>query len=230
MRRNPIPFLLAALFALPATAMADATHTDAELSTDDTALVEVDAAAAPAAENEPAESALDTFKKAHETVLLYVRSKVKSELIQAEADKLLDYDYLGRSALGGKNRAEKRCEPRCAEYETLLARLIRENYLKRIAQADQGKVEYLGEEKRPKASKVTTRVTWTKDGVEQKVEVAYVMRHDNGRWQVVDIITDGVSLAKNYRYEFNKILRDEGGIDGLIKRLETKLADIAKAE
>jgi ABC-type transporter MlaC component len=44
-----------------------------------------------------------------------------------------------------------------------------------------------------------------------------------------NIITDGVSLAKTYRYEFNKILRDEG-IDGLIARLESKIAEIAKAE
>lgn len=228
LRRNPLPILLAALFALPATAMAR----EGETSTDDALLADADAdaAAAPANAGEPDQTAMETFQKAHETVLLYVRSKVKDDVIQKEVDDLLDYAWIAKAALGGKNRAEKRCEPRCAEFETLLARLIRENYLKRIAQADTGKVEYVGEEKRAKASKVTTRVTYTKDGTEQKVEVAYVMRHDNGRWQVVDIITDGVSLAKNYRYEFNKILRDEGGIDGLIKRLETKLADLAKAE
>ena len=51
----------------------------------------------------------------------------------------------------------------------------------------------------------------------------------DGKWFVRDIITDGVSLSKNYRYEFHKIMRDEG-IDGLIARLETKLADLAKTE
>jgi ABC-type transporter MlaC component len=47
-------------------------------------------------------------------------------------------------------------------------------------------------------------------------------------WVCRNIITDGVSLAKNYRFEFNKVLRDEG-IDGLIGRLETKLNEVAKA-
>ena len=110
-------------------------------------------------------SALDEFKKRHETVLLLVRSKVKDDVIQAEVDKLLDYDWIAHAALGAKSRADKKCEPRCTEYEELLTRLIRQNYLKRIAQADSGKVEYLGEETRARASKVTTRVTFTKDGV-----------------------------------------------------------------
>jgi ABC-type transporter MlaC component len=35
-------------------------------------------------------------------------------------------------------------------------------------------------------------------------------------------------VARTYKYEFNKILRDEG-IDGLILRLENKLAEVAKA-
>ena len=48
-------------------------------------------------------------------------------------------------------------------------------------------------------------------------------------WVCQNIITDGVSLAKTYRYEFNKILREEG-IDGLVARLEIKLDELAKAE
>ena len=44
----------------------------------------------------------------------------------------------------------------------------------------------------------------------------------DGKWQVRDIITDEVSLAKTYRYEFNKIAKGEG-IDGIISKLEDKL-------
>ena len=217
-------FALALLTALAPTAAfaagggsgTDATATEAEL--------------APAEEiPEGMPSALEEFKKRHELVLLLVKTKVKDEAIQAEVDKLLDYSWIAHAALGGKNRADKKCDPRCAEYEQLLTRLIRQNYLKRIVQADTGKVEYLGEDKRPRASKVNTRVTFTKDGQTQTVEVSYVMHIVNGQWSVRDIITDGVSLSKNYRYEFHKIMKDEG-IDGLIARLETKLADLAKTE
>jgi phospholipid transport system substrate-binding protein len=159
-----------------------------------------------------------------------VRSSVKDDVIQKEVDGLLNYAWIAKTALGGtKGRADKKCEPRCAEFETALGNLIRQNYLKRLHDADQGNVQYVGEEKRARASKVTTKVKFKRDGVDQEIEVAYVMRAENGKWQVVDIITDGVSLVKNYKYEFNQILRDEG-IDGLIKRLQTKLDDLAKAQ
>jgi ABC-type transporter MlaC component len=48
-------------------------------------------------------------------------------------------------------------------------------------------------------------------------------------WKVIDIITEGVSLAKNYKYEFNKILKEKG-IDELILRLDTKLTELAKKD
>lgn len=229
MRRTPFAILLTAVLGLPAVALAGETETatETELVAGETA----ETTAAPAAEEaEPKTTALDTFKKAHETVLLYVRSGVKDDVIQKEVDNLLNYSWIAKTALGGtKGRADKKCEPRCAEFETALGNLIRQNYLKRLHDADQGTVTYVGEEKRPRASKVTTKVKFKRDGVDQEIEVAYVMRAENGKWQVVDIITDGVSLVKNYKYEFNQILRDEG-IDGLIKRLQTKLDDSAKAQ
>jgi phospholipid transport system substrate-binding protein len=226
-RPIPLSILFAAALGLPAVAMAAETETDAELAAET-----ADEAAAPAeaAEAEPKTSALDTFKKAHETVLLYQRSGVKEDVIQKEVDALLNYKWIAKTALGGtKKGAERKCEPRCDEFEMLLGNLIRQNYLRRLRDADKGTVEYLGEDKRARASKVTTRVKFNKDGVDQQVEVAYIMRAENGKWQVVDIVTDGVSLVKNYKFEFGQIMRDEG-IDGLLKRLQTKLDDLAKAQ
>lgn len=189
------------------------------------------ASTAQAADN-PA-SALEAFKASHQTVVGLVHDKAGSDKIEAEVDALLDYEWIAHAALGGERRYAKKCEPRCPEYEALLAKLIRENYLKRIRQADSGNVEYLGEEVRKDKAKVDTRVTFEKDGEKQTLEISYVMHwipaeDGTGHWVARNIITDGVSLAKTYRYEFGKILRDEG-IDGLISRLQTKLADIAKA-
>lgn len=190
------------------------------------------AGTAQAADN-PA-SALEAFKSSHQSVVGLVHDKAGSDKIEAEVDALLDYEWIAHAALGGERRYAKKCEPRCPEYEALLAELIRENYLKRIRQADSGTVEYLGEEVRKDKAKVDTRVTFEKDGETQTLEISYVMHwipadDGSGHWVARNIITDGVSLAKTYRYEFGKILRDEG-IDGLISRLQTKLADIAKAE
>jgi len=226
-RPIPLSILLAAAFGLPAVALAAETQTETELAAEATDAL--DATAAPAEEAEPKTSAMETFKKTHETVLLYQRSGVKNDVIQKLVDDLLNYKWIAKTALGGtKKGAERKCEPRCDEFEMLLGNLIRQNYLKRLRDADKGTVEYVGEDKRPRASKVTTKIKFKKDGVDQVVEVAYVMRYEDGRWQVTDIITEGVSLVKNYKFEFGQIMRDEG-IDGLIKRLQMKLDDLAKA-
>jgi phospholipid transport system substrate-binding protein len=225
MLRTIITSLLLAPFVLPASALADNGGGTEIAATESTETTE----AGPAEEAEGGVSALDEFKRRHEVVMLLVKSKMPEEAIAKEVDALLDYDWIAVQSLGGKNRADRRCGSKCADFDALLTRLIRQNYLKRITQAEDGTVEYVGEEKRARASKVTTKVKFKKDGVEQTITVAYVMHVVDGKWQVRDIITEGVSLAKNYRFEFGKILRDEG-IDGLIKRLETKLADIAKTE
>lgn len=221
MLRTTLCSLLFASSLVPSLARADIGGTD------EAAIETVEAG--PPEEAEGGVSALDEFKRRHEVVMLLVKSKMPEQAIAAEVDNLLDYDWIALQSLGGKNRADKRCEPRCAEFEDLLTKLIRENYLKRIVQAENGTVEYVGEERRARASRVTTRVHFERDGAKQVLEVAYVMHVVDGKWYVRDIITESVSLAKNYRYEFNKILRDEG-IDGLVSRLATKLADLAKTE
>ena len=76
---------------------------------------------------------------------------------------------------------------------------------------------------------MTTTIKHQKNGKDEIVEVVYVMHQVGGAWKVEDIITEGVSLAKNYKYEFNKILKEKG-IDELILRLENKLAELAKKD
>lgn len=176
-----------------------------------------------------AAGALDTFKASHARVVELVAKRAAGDAIQREVDTLLDYSALAQESLGGPTRYAERCGTRCAEFEELLGRLIRENYLRRLRSDRAHQVEYLGEEIRPKGTRVMTAIRYTKDGKEERVTVDYLMHEVDGRWQVRDIITDGVSLARNYKYEFNQILKQDG-IDGLIARLEGKLALLAKKD
>jgi len=171
--------------------------------------------------------AMDTFKTRHGAVIQLIKSKADSAKLEAEVDSLLDYHALAETSLGGPRRFAKRCESRCDEFEVLLTRLIRENYLRRIRTDKEYELTYAGEEKRPRHHRVITQIKHTKNGKEEVIEVVYVMHEVGDEWQVIDIITEGVSLAKNYKYEFNKILKDKG-IDELILRLDKKLAELAK--
>jgi ABC-type transporter MlaC component len=188
------------------------------------------ASAAPA---EPTDSAMSAFRSQHDEVIEKIDKGASSAEIQTLVDGLLDYDALAQSALGGSNRYDKKCEPdpgRCDQFKELLSKLIRENYLKRIFAKDRGTVVYIDENVRGKARKVNTLVTFTdNEGIARTVEVDYVMHKVGADWQVRDIITDGVSLSKNYKYEFNKLYK-EGGMDKIISQLESKLDEIARTD
>jgi phospholipid transport system substrate-binding protein len=169
-------------------------------------------------------SAMESFKASHSAVLDLVHKKAGNEAVEKVVDSWFDYEGIAADAIGSK----KKCEPRCDEYEALLGRLIRQNYLKRINQADTGKIDFVGEDIRGKKAKVETKVTFKKDGVEQTLEIDYIVYLVDDKWVCRDVITDGVSLRRTYKYEFNKVIRD-GGIDDLILKLENKLAEVAAA-
>jgi len=172
------------------------------------------------------DGAIDAFKAKHEAVVELVKKKAADDVLQAAMDGLLDYDYLAEAALGGPQNYKEVCQTRCAEFEELLTKLIRENYLRMVRKAESHPVEYVGQTPGKNGIyKVTTRVKINKNGRDQTVTVDYVMHQIDGQWQVRDIITDDISLANTYRYEFNKIYKAQG-IDGIISKLEDKLAKL----
>ena len=171
-------------------------------------------------------SAIEAFKAQHEAVVKLVKDNASDAKLQAAVDGLLDYDWIAQAALGGPSNYAGVCQSRCDEFEALLTQLIRENYLRMIRKAEKHPVDYVGQVAgKDGVYKVTTRIKVDKNGREQVVTVEYVMHQIGGTWQVRDIITDDVSLAKTYRYEFNKIAKSNG-IDGIIRKLEDKLAKL----
>lgn len=174
-----------------------------------------------------AASASETFKAQHAKVVELVKQRAEPETLAKEVDALLDYRALAEASLGGPARYAGKCEPRCAEFEVLLARLIRENYLKRIRTDKKYDLTVVSEETKVSGDiHVVTNISLSRDGKPEVVEVVYVMHAVGETFKVQDIITDGVSLAKNYKFEFNKIIREQG-IDELIARLESKLVELA---
>lgn len=172
-----------------------------------------------------ADGAMSDFKSRHEATIKLVKAKATSAKLQAEVDQLLDYQWLAQAALGGPARYEGTCKDKCDEFEKKLTQLIRQNYLKLIRQGKDHPVTYVKElEGRNQVFKVTTEIKVKKHGREQKVVVEYVMHKRDGHFSVRDLITDGVSLAKTYRYEFNE-MNKSGGIDAILASLDKKLAE-----
>lgn len=170
--------------------------------------------------------AIDAFRKSHAEVTSMVDAKADDAEIQKRVDQLLDYDWIAKAALGGPSKYAEVCGERCDEFEALLTKLIRKNYLKRIEGKDRGQMKVVEEHVREKATKVDTKVTFEdKDGATKTVEVDYVMHKVDGQWHVRDIITEGVSLAKNYKYEINRLYA-RGGMDQVISTLQKKVDEL----
>ena len=61
-----------------------------------------------------------------------------------------------------------------------------------------------------------------KDGV---VDVDYKMFKENGQWLVYDFVIEGVSLIRNYRSQFSKIISTES-YPVLVSKLRKKVKDL----
>lgn len=177
----------------------------------------------------PTESAAEALRAHHAALRRAQAGDGVEARTQAVVDRLIDYAWLTDAALRGKGGARHDCAPRCAELEGLLADLVRRNYLRVLGGSADGELEILGEDRKPRATRVRTRVRWSADGRTQSVDVAYVMHVVDGRWMVRDVITDGVSLVATYRHDFHRILEAKG-IDGLVAQLQGKLAEVAARE
>jgi len=172
-------------------------------------------------------AALEAIRGKQRAILALVEAKQGEDALRSSVDALLDYTWLAQAALGGKDAALAACGGDCSEFEDLLTKLVRRNYMQMLRKAAGTPLEYVGAEAgRSGLFKVTTKITVVQNGLKQAIEVASVVSKAERRgdgWSVRDIITDGVSLTKTYRYEFNKTLKKDG-FPALVQKMKDKLA------
>ncbi len=83
--------------------------------------------------------------------------------------------------------------------------LFEDSYLSKIRLADADKFEYLGDTVQGDEAVVRTRVV-IRNGT--AIPVSYrARREEAGRWRVYDLDVEGVSLVRNYRSQFDSIIR-----------------------
>jgi phospholipid transport system substrate-binding protein len=75
---------------------------------------------------------------------------------------------------------------------------------------------------------VQTKIIGTKDGTRQEIaKVDYRLRQKDSQWKIIDVTIDNVSLAMNFRSQFQDIMNN-GGFDQLMKVLREKNASDEK--
>src|SRR3989339_1160316 len=158
----------------------------------------------------PIQSLQTTHKKI--TKLLKVKTtagspkekKVKDE-IKDVINALLDYEELGKQSLG--KHWEKRTPAEQKQFVNILKQLIEINYTKQLKDNIGYVIEYRGEKIENEKALVTTAIKVKKNKRTTEILIQYWMKKSSDAWTVYDVITDEVSLIKNYRSQFNRIIK-----------------------
>jgi len=141
--------------------------------------------------------------------------------IKSLAGKLLDYGELAKRSLA--DHWGKLTQPQKDEFVSTLRELIERNYVKQLRSNLDYQVLYNNEEVKESEATVSTTVKVKTQGKTTDAEIIYKLRRDGERWVVWDVITDEVSLVRNYRSQFQKII-NEKSYEELIKKMKSKLA------
>jgi len=104
-----------------------------------------------------------------------------------------------------------------SEFVQLFQSFLSDRYAGRIQDYSGEKVEYLSERLEGPYAEIRTKMVSSKTDF----PLDYRMINKDGRWYAYDIIADGVSLVKNYRSQFEKIMRTESYSE-LVKRLKDR--------
>ncbi len=143
--------------------------------------------------------------------------------LRSSISGFLDIGVLAREALG--SHWDPRTDEERTAFVALMTDLIETSYSKRLG--DEGvepgsyTVTWNGERSRNGRTRVEATVTY--EGEAHAVEV--MLREEEGRRVVYDLVTDDVSLKDSYAESFDSIITEHGW-DELMSRMQTRLDEL----
>jgi phospholipid transport system substrate-binding protein len=179
----------------------------------------------------PADSPDGLVKALAEEVLSVIRTtKDKALLRKAAEQKVLPhFDFRAMTQLAvGQHWRQATPEQQKALEDAFRALLIN-TYTASLNVASTGKesVDVKPVELKPGDTDVIVRSV-VRTGTRQPIPVDYRMTKGAGGWKVYDVVVENLSLVTNYRSSFASEI-GRSGIDGLVKALQTKNSELAKA-
>jgi phospholipid transport system substrate-binding protein len=131
---------------------------------------------------------------------------------------------MGKRSLGKKRWKERTPEERKA-FVDLFGKLLENSYANKLESYSDEKINYIDEIVKGRYAMVKTEVV-RKNGT---VNVDYKLIESPDEWRVYDIVVEGVSLIKNYRSQFGKIIHNDS-FDVLMEKLNTKVKKLEAGE
>jgi len=140
----------------------------------------------------------------------------KKAQVSGQVQEYLNMGSMARRTLG--SYWDDATEEQRQQFSDLFVQVLEGTYLNRIGDYSDGRVKFL--KQRVKGNKAIVDTQILTDDLE--IPVQYKMIYSDGRWQVFDLVIEGVSLIKNYRSSYGEIIR-RSGYDGLLQLMEEKV-------
>ncbi len=134
-------------------------------------------------------------------------------------DEIFDFNELSKRTLGREWRKMK--PEQRQEFVQLFRELLQGVYADRLLAYSDQKVLFEKEIMLKKGRAEVQSYLQTSDGT--KIPLFYRLTDKSGSWKVYDVIIEGVSMVKNYRTQFRKILAKDSP-EKLLEILRNKVA------
>ncbi len=133
-------------------------------------------------------------------------------------DTIFDFKELSRRTLG--REWKKMTAEQQKEFVPLFRKLLQGVYADRLLAYSDQKIIFDKETMLKKGRAEVQSYLQTSDG--KKIPLFYRLTDKSGSWKVYDVIIEGVSMVKNYRTQFRKILAKDSH-EKLLKILRDKV-------
>jgi phospholipid transport system substrate-binding protein len=133
-----------------------------------------------------------------------------------------NFEEMARRSLG--REWEKLSPAQRKEFTGLLQELFQDSYSKLVLNfLKRETIRYGAETGQGDTALVKTVIERL---AREQIPVDYRLRRGGGRWDLVDVVIDDVSIVDNYRSSFIKIIRTSS-FDSLVAKMKIKQAEIA---
>jgi phospholipid transport system substrate-binding protein len=145
------------------------------------------------------------------------KQKERRILIRQTVIKRFDFEEMAKRSLAAHWKDRTPAEQK--EFVALYSDLLENTYIRKIERYENEKVVYYDEKLDGDYAVVKTKII-KKEGI--SIPVEYRILRKKEKWEVYDIIIEGISLVNNYRTQFTQIIR-AGSYNDLVKRLREKV-------
>ena len=149
------------------------------------------------------------------------RSAERRAKLEDVIGQRFDYEEMGKRTLA--SHWKKLDSNQQKEFVALFQSFLSNSYAGNLDGYAGQKVEYVKERHKGDFAEVQTKIVSSKSNL----PVDYRLVKKNGDYRVYDVVVDQISLVKNYRGQFSRIIKSSS-YDGLMEKLRTKADTISK--